>query len=165
MPIKVTPELEEAWLAACGKKANLSNVLKVKILSTGQFIAEHWGVKKAAEFLSGIDVSKQIVQEKLKEGVGVYIQYKGKYQGSWFTQTGLTPDMVGLAEGKRLRKLFTPKSNVTVLRSTAKSIKDTWTPDRLIQSFDPREKKYGQMTSGGGVQYLVPNSGSNMQEL
>ena len=165
MSVNMTPELEEKWLAAAGKKANIANSLKEKIISSGEFIADNLNLSKVEEVLSGIDFSKPVTEVTLKKGKGVYVQFKGKYLGSWFTETGLTPDMVGLAEGKRLRTLFTPKSNAKALKSTARAIKDTWTPNRLIQSFNPRDKKYGQMTQGGGTQYLVLNPSSNMQEI
>jgi hypothetical protein len=84
------------------------------------------------------------------------VQYARQHRGIWFTDTGLTPDLVGLAQGRRTRKLFTPVGAVHALQSTARSIKGTWTPDRLFQSVSPAARgKSGQMTRGGGIQYVV----------
>jgi hypothetical protein len=95
----------------------------------------------------------------------VYVQYVQKHKGVWFTATGLTPDAVGLAGGKRTRKLFAPVGTVPALESTARAIKDTWTADRLFDSIAPAAKgKLGQMTRGGGTQYVVYDK-SRMQEV
>ena len=86
----------------------------------------------------------------------VYVQYVAQHKGVWFTDTGLTPDLIGLAEGRRLRKLFAPLGVVHALQSNARSIKDTWSIDRLFQSVSPAARgKLGQMTRGGGTQYIV----------
>jgi hypothetical protein len=104
--------------------------------------------------LTGIDFSKPVSVVRLPNSI--YVQYEQQHRGVWFTDTGLTPDLVGLADGRRVRKLFTPIGVVHALQSTARSIKDTWTADRLFQSLSPvTQAKMGQMTRGGGIQYVV----------
>ena len=122
---------------------------------------------KACEYLGGIDLSKPVHEIQFLPD-RIYVQYIQKYKGIWFTNTGLTPDHVGIAEGKRIRKLFRPSGNVPALKSVARSIKDVWTADRLIKPLKPEnvsklsEKgkelmnaRQGQLTSGGGTQYIV----------
>jgi hypothetical protein len=108
----------------------------------------------ACERLTGIDFSQPVTVLKLPSSV--FVQYVQKHRGVWFTDTGLTPDLVGLAEGKRVRRLFVPVGAVPALASTARAIKDTWTADRLFQSLSPTTRmKMGQLTRGGGKQYIV----------
>jgi hypothetical protein len=106
--------------------------------------------------LSGIDFSHPVTVVRLPDGI--YVQYQQQHRGIWFTSTGLTPDLVGLAAGRRTRKLFSPRGTVHALQSTARSIKDTWTADRLFESISPAARgRLGQMTRGGGIQYVVPD--------
>ena len=171
----------EAWLAAAGKKKNVSKQVLERIIRAGQFIENTARIKNGAGLLSGIDFSKDVVVlNKLPDRV--YVQYVSKHRGHWFTDTGLAPDLVGIAAGKRKRHLFRAGGSVAALKSRAASVKDTWTVGRLFDLLDPTNpadqakikkhfkgrtpdeikkllvkaaKRMGQMTAGGGTQYFV----------
>ena len=143
------------WMAAAGQTGKCDNV-RARVVTAGEFVEKtpRMDERSACSCLTGIDFSKSVKLVRLPSKV--YVQYLAKHKGMWFTDTGLTPDLVGLAEGKRTRKLFTPVGLVHALKSTARAIKDTWTYDRLFQSIAPTaRKKMGQLTRGGGVQYIV----------
>jgi hypothetical protein len=120
-------------------------------------------VKEASSWLQGIDFSKSVVvcnhlPDKL------YVQFVGKHLGAWFTDTGMTPDQIGLANRRNGPRLFRPAGSVAALESTASSIKDWWSAGRAPDSVVPRAgqdrsgaPRKGQMTRGGGKQYLVIN--------
>lgn len=151
-----TPEEKIArWMQAAGQSGK-SPAVRDRVVTAGEFLEKtaRMTERETSSCLSGIDFSKPVSVVPLPPSV--YVQYVQQHQGVWFTDTGLTPDLVGLAEGKRIRKLFTPAGTVHALKSTARSIKDTWTADRLFQSISPAAKgKLGQMTRGGGTQYIV----------
>jgi len=151
-----TPEDKiDRWMAAAGQQGKGPSV-RQRVVSAGEFLEKttRMSEQEASSCLSGIDFSKPVAVVRLPQSV--YVQYVRGHQGVWFTDTGLTPDRVGLAEGRRTRKLFTPVGVVHALKSTARSIKDTWTADRLFQSISPVAKgKMGEMTRGGGTQYIV----------
>jgi hypothetical protein len=143
------------WMAAAGQAGKIASV-QARVVTAGEFLEKtaRMDERSACSCLTGIDFSKPVKLVRLPPKV--YVQYLAKHKGIWFTDTGLTPDLVGLAEGKRTRKLFTPVGVVHALESTARAIKDTWTHHRLFQSIAPTtKKKMGQLTRGGGVQYIV----------
>ena len=143
------------WVAAAGQTGKAKPVID-RVVTAGEFLERtaRMSEPEACSCLTGIDFSKPVTPVKLTRKV--YVQYVQQHKGIWFTNTGLTPDLVGLAEGRRLRKLFSPVGDVHALECTARSIKDTWTADRLFQSVSPVAKgKLGQMTQGGGAQYIV----------
>lgn len=152
----MTPQDKIArWVQAAGQTGKSQAVID-RVVTAGQFLEGTARMSEAAASgcLTGIDFSKPV--EVVRLPPSVYVQYTQQHMGIWFTDTGLTPDLVGLAEGRRLRKLFKPSGIVHALKSTARSIKDTWTPDRLFQSISPAAKgKMGQTTRGGGTQYIV----------
>src|SRR5262249_53698204 len=95
----------------------------------------------------------------------VYVQYVQQHKGVWFTDTGLTPDAVGLAQLNRKRKLFKPRGSVYALKSTARAIKDRWTAAKLFGPLSSEEKRaIAQETRGGGTQYIVFDK-SAMEEI
>ncbi|MEM0984192.1 MAG: polymorphic toxin type 46 domain-containing protein [Planctomycetota bacterium] len=156
---KPSEEQIAAWLAAAGKSGKVPPAVRDKIITAAQFIENTARQRDASGFLKGIDFSKEVkVLNKLPNKV--FVQYVGKHKGMWFTETGLTPDLVGIAEGsettKRLRKLYKPSGNVAALKSTASSVKDTWTIEKVLKIKDPAVKKK-VMTRGGGTQYIVAN--------
>ena len=180
----------EAWLAAAGKKQNVGKQVLERIIRAGQFIENTARIKNGESLLSGIDFSKDVVVlNKLPDRV--YVQYVSKHRGHWFTDTGLDPDLVGIAAGKRKRKLFRPGGSVAALKSRAASVKDTWTVGRLFDLIDPKNpadqarlkkrfkvqsddemkklvakisRRLGQMTAGGGTQYFVADP-SRMKKI
>jgi hypothetical protein len=106
--------------------------------------------------LRGIDFSKPVqVCNRLPDGI--YVQFVEQHLGSWFMRTGLRPDQVGLSGQGRNRRLYKPVGAVAALESTAAAIKDYWTQKRLLESVDPRSGESGEVTRGGGTQYLVIN--------
>lgn len=104
---------------------------------------------KACECLSGIDFSKSVEVVQLSQKV--YVQYLKKHKGIWFTDTGLTPDLIGLAGKTRKRKLFKPAGSVHALKTSARAINDTWTLKNLF-SLSPEDLNV--QTRGGGTQYI-----------
>lgn len=152
----ITPDDKiDRWMVAAKQKGKGGSVLK-RVIRAGEFLEKNARMREAdaCKCLSGIDFSKDVKVIRLP--IKVYVQYVSKHKGHWFTDTGLTPDAVGLADGKRVRKLFRPSGSIHALQSTARGIKDTWTRDRLFQSLSPdAKKKMGQLTRGGGTQYFV----------
>jgi hypothetical protein len=143
------------WVKAAGQTGKSQSVVD-RVVTAGEFLEKtaRMSEHQACSCLTGIDFSKPVSVVRLPSSV--YVQYVEQHHGVWFTDTGLTPDLVGLADGRRIRKLFTPVGTVHALQSTARSIKDTWTVDRLFQSISPAAKgKLGQMARGGGTQYVV----------
>ncbi len=159
-----TPEDKIArWVEAAGQMGKSCAVLN-RVVTAGEFLEKTGRMSEsgACKCLKGIDFSKPVTAVRLPNSV--YVQYVQQHKGVWFTDTGLTPDKIGLAEGRRIQKLFKPAGTVHALRSTARSIKDTWTVGRLFQSISPAASgKLGQMTSGGGTQYIVPNKSAMKQ--
>jgi hypothetical protein len=98
--------------------------------------------------------------------------------GRWFSVRGVSDRNLGVAEGARKYHVFTLTSDVKVLRSKAAAIADTWTsgrtPDVQVPRRDPkmlrtdakgiREDRSpmvgGELVSGGGVQYYIPEGAS-----
>ena len=152
----MTPQDKIArWVKAAGQTGKPQPVVD-RVVIAGEFLEKTARMSEgdACSCLTGIDFSKPVQVVRLPDSV--YVQYEQQHRGVWFTDTGLTPDLVGLADGRRVRKLFTPLGIVHALQSTARSIKDTWTADRLFQSLSPSARgKLGQMTRGGGTQYVV----------
>ena len=154
------PDKIARWVNTAGQAGKAKPVID-RVVTAGEFLEKtaRMNESEACSCLTGIDFSKPVVVVKLTNSV--YVQYVQQHKGIWFTNTGLTPDLIGLAEGRRLRKLFTPVGVVHALECTSRSIKDTWTADRLFQSISPAARgkfgqiKFGQMTSGGGTQYIV----------
>ena len=152
------------WMEAAGQTGK-SVAVRDRVVTAGEFLEKtaRMNERQASSCLTGIDFSRPVEVVRLPSKV--FVQYVQKHQGVWFTETGVTPDQVGLAEGRRVRKLFTPVGTVHALQSTARAIKDTWTHDRLFQSLSPtQQRKLGQLTRGGGVQYIVFDK-HRMQEL
>jgi hypothetical protein len=143
------------WVLAAGQTGKAQPVID-RVVAAGEFLERTSTMSEAdaCSCLSGIDFSKSVSVVRLPSSV--FVQYVQQHRGVWFTDTGLSPDLIGLAEGRRLRKLFTPIGAVHALKTTARSIKDTWTLDRVFQSISPAARgKLGQMTRGGGTQYVV----------
>lgn len=143
------------WLDAAGQ-LHKSSAVEQRVKTAGEFLEKtaRMTEQEVCSCLTGIDFSKPVTVVRLPNSV--YVQYVQQHKGCWFTDTGLTEDAVGLAEGGRKRKLFVPVGVVHALKSTARSIKDTWTVDRLFQSVSPAARgKLGQLTRGGGTQYIV----------
>jgi hypothetical protein len=148
----------ERWVSAAGQTGK-SQVVIDRVAAAGEFLEKtaRLNEAQACQCLTGIDFSKAVEVVRLPNHL--YVQYVQKHRGMWFTDTGLTPDAVGLADGKRVRTLFKPAGGVVALKSKARAVKDTWTIDRLFQSLSPSSKKkvMGQLTQGGGTQYVVAN--------
>jgi hypothetical protein len=155
-PMGVTPpDKISRWVKAAGQSGKPKPVID-RVVIAGEFLEKtaRMNEANACACLTGIDFSKPVAVVRLPGSV--YVQYVQRHRGVWFTDTGLTPDRVGLAQGRRTRKLFTPRRVVHALRSRARSVKDTWTADRLFQSLPPAARgKLGHMTRGGGTQYVV----------
>jgi len=150
-----SPDKILRWVKAAGQTGKAQPVID-RVVTAGEFLERTARMSEieACSCLSGIDFSRTVSVVRLPSSV--YVQYVQQHKGVWFTDTGLTPDSIGLAEGRRLRKLFEPSGSVHALQTTARSIKDTWTVDRLFQSLSPSSRgKLGQMTRGGGTQYIV----------
>lgn len=149
------PDKVDRWMRTAGQLGK-GPAVRDQVIVAGEFLEKtaRMSERDAADCLSGIDFSKSVEVVRLPQSV--FVQYVEKHKGVWFTDTGLTPDKVGLAEGKRMRKLFTSIRMVHALKSTAAAIKDTWTADRLFLSISPQARgKLGQLTRGGGTQYVV----------
>jgi hypothetical protein len=149
------PDKIARWVRAAGQTGKPQPVLD-RVITAGEFLERTARMSEAdaCSCLTGIDFSMPVTVVRLPQSV--YVQYEQQHRGVWFTDTGLTPDLVGLAEGRRKRKLFTPVGTVHALQSTARSVKDTWTADRLFESVSPAARgRLGQMTRGGGTQYIV----------
>ena len=146
----------ERWMAAAGQTGK-SQAVRDRVVAAGEFLEKtgRMDESSACECLSGIDFSRPVQVVPLPDKL--YVQYVTKHRGIWFTDTGLTPDLVGLAKGNRQRKLFRPAGVVHALRSTARSIRDDWTirPDPGLPLAERR--KLATFTRGGGVQYVVPD--------
>ena len=157
------------WLTAAGKSADTTGPVRDRVIVAAQFIENSCRIPDACDFLRGIDFSKPVTVVR-QLPMGVYVQFAGRHRGAWFTQAGLTPDRVGLAEGQRTRKLFRPIGAVAALESTAQPINDSWTHGRREEHVDPTGSMrrgthvHGQHTLGGGRQYLVIDR-FQMQEL
>jgi hypothetical protein len=151
-----SPEQISGWLAAAGKSANVSSEVRERIIIAGQFIENSMRRTDASSLLRGIDFSKPVrVCNRLPDGI--YVQFVDHHFGSWFTHIGLRPDQVGLAEGQRKPERFRPVGVVAGLESTASAVKDYWTKGVVHESLDPTSGRRGQLTQGGGAQYLVLN--------
>lgn len=152
----ITPDEKiERWIEAAGQ-TNKSPAVEKRVVTAGEFLEKTGRMteQQACSCLTGIDFSQAVTVVRLP--TSVYVQFVQQHKGIWFTDTGLTADEVGLAQGRRIRKLFVPVGVVPALKSSARSIKDTWTADRLFQSISPMARgKMGQMTKGGGTQYIV----------
>lgn len=154
----------ERWLEAAGQSGK-GPAVRQRVVTAGEFLEKtaRMTERDACGCLSGIDFSMSVTVVRLPDSV--YVQFVQQHKGIWFTDTGLTADDVGLAQGRRVRKLFVPSGAVPALKSTARSIKDTWTADRLFQSVSPKSGgRMGQMTQGGGTQYVVFDK-TRMREL
>lgn len=160
---KTPQEKIDRWVAAAGQENKGSKVIE-RVVTAGEFLEKNVRLSEneASKLLKGIDFSKPVDVVKLPQKV--YVQYKVKHKGIWFTDTGLTPDAVGLSGCGRKRTLYRPAGTVPALRCKAMAIKDTWTPNRILETLSPESKRLGQMTSGGGTQYVVGDK-SRMEEL
>ena len=155
----ITPKDKiDRWVKAAGQTGKSKFVID-RVVVAGEFLEKTGRMTEhqACGCLTGIDFSKPVEVVRLPDKV--YVQYVAQHRGIWFTDTGLTPDAVGLAKGQRTRKLFRPSGMVHALKSTARAIKDSWTDGRLEQSVDSKRPgqapMYGQHTQGGGTQYIV----------
>lgn len=118
------PDKIERWMKAAGQSGK-GPAVRDRVIVAGEYLEKtaRMPESEVLGLLAGIDFSKSV--EVVRLPASVYVQYVQKHKGVWFTDTGLTPDLVGLAEGKRTRKLFTPIGIVPALKSTAAAIKDT----------------------------------------
>lgn len=151
----VTPQDKiERWMKAAGQTGK-SDAVKKRVVTAGEFLEKtaRMSEREATSCLSGIDFSKPVEVGLLPNKI--YVQFVKQHVGTWFTDTGLTPDQVGLAKGPRTRELFQPIGAVHALKSTASSIRDTWTikPDPSLSEAEKR--KLATLTRGGGTQYIV----------
>ncbi|MGR8929556.1 MAG: polymorphic toxin type 46 domain-containing protein [Gammaproteobacteria bacterium] len=115
---------------------------------------------KISGHLDGIDFSKPVEVTELPPGKILHqFQVPDAPQGNYYAESGAKPSDLGIADkardwnsGKIVEKqinVYTTNSTVKVLRSTAASIKDTWSiPNETI------------LTNGGATQYFTTSSGS-----
>ena len=151
-----TPEDKiDRWVAAAGQ-SNKGQAVRNRVITAGEFLEKtgRLSEREASGCLTGIDFSKPVQVIRLPDKL--YVQYVIKHKGIWFTDTGLTPDLVGLAKGNRQRKLFRPIGVVFALQSTARSIRDTWTIPAPADATKEQKRKLAVLTRGGGTQYIVP---------
>lgn len=155
----------KAWIEAAGKTSGISGTLLKRIALVANYMSMHG---EAPETIRGIDTSKPIEIVTLAKSA-LYVQYKCRpYKGKWFTNTGVSIRNLGISEGhdgkatrsgkpipKRTRAVFEVTGSVKALKSTARSITDTWTKARDQYKIDPTTGRAGEMVSGGGTQYYV----------
>ncbi len=156
-----TPEaLVTQWMKLAGQEGK-SGAVRERVKIAGEFLVKSAAMneKRTQQCFRGIDFSKQVTAVRLP--AGVYVQYVLGNVGSWFTETGLTPDLVGVSDMKvgdhgRKRTLFVPNGTVHALQSTAQSIRDTWTFKKLYPGADQALiREMAPLTRGGGTQYFV----------
>ena len=150
-----TPEAKiQRWMNAAGQTGK-SQAVRDRVVISGEFLEKtaRMDERSACSCLTGIDFSKPVKVVRLPDKL--YVQYVKQHKGVWFTDTGLTPDLVGLAKGARTRELFRPAGMVHALKSTAGAIRDSWTikPDPSLSTAEKR--KLAELTRGGGTQYIV----------
>ncbi len=106
-----------------------------------------FGEGRIQSHLQGIDFSKPVTLQTIPEGAYVEQWVKGGRVGNYFGPLGQAPEMSGISRGMRTPIGFRANQDVSVLRSHASPITDTWTlgPDYPIN------------TPGGGIQYFTPN--------
>ena len=142
--------------------------------------------KDLTDALRGIDLhaAAPVSVETLKAGTRVTQRVVGEVTqglldagqtrvGRWFSVAGVSDRNLGVAEGYRQYHVFTLTSDVKVLRSKAAAISDVWTPGRSKDVLSPRSKtlrtdtkgireepNHGELVSGGGVQFYIPEGAS-----
>jgi hypothetical protein len=76
----------------------------------------------------GIDFSESVEVVKVAKGTTLYQWVQpGRGAGRYFSYDPLTPEMLGIYAGARQLKRFVVTEDVSVLRSTAAPMLDTWT--------------------------------------
>ena len=108
------PDKVARWVAAAGQTGKSQSVVD-RVIIAGEFLEKtaRMSEQEACSCMTGIDFSKPVAVVRLPNSV--YVQYAQQHRGIWFTDTGLTPDLVGLAQGRRTRKLFAPLGVVFAL--------------------------------------------------
>lgn len=145
----------DRWVTAAGYSTAFVNPsVRERIIIAAKFIENSATRADASSLLQGIDFSCPVeVWNSLPDRV--FVQFVDHHLGFWFTDTGVTPDRIGLSSRGRTRRCFRPRGSVAALKSTAKGIKDHWSESALPMSLHPESGRMGEMTSGGGTQYLV----------
>lgn len=106
------PDKIERWMKAAGQSGK-GPAVRDRVIVAGEFLEKTTRMQESEvlALLSGIDFSKSV--EVVQLPGSVYVQYVQKHKGVWFTDTGLTPDLVGLAEGGRTRNCLPPLVSYT----------------------------------------------------
>ena len=106
-----------------------------------------WADDRIADHVRGIDFTKPVETVTIpKETEVVQWQRPGKPTGNYFAPPGTQASELGIYPGGRDPITYVTNRDVTVLRSTAKDVVDTWSV-----SGQPYQ------TQGGGTQYFVPD--------
>jgi len=173
-------------LSARGFAKNIAPMVRSNVKTVAQFLRSH-GISEGRmlDVLSGIDLHSPVTVEVFKKG-SIVTQYVDEASGvgSWFTRSGGGHGMadIGIAEGKRVLKRFRMTKDVPVLKSNSAAVVDTWTPNRVANSWKPdsrividkagkiditsgtakispsaRKGTYGAEIRGGGTQFYMPS--------
>ncbi len=102
---KIPDSKMQAWLKATSSEGKGQAVLK-RVQLAGEFCERTCRLSETETLnsLSGIDFSSQVLVVRLPKKA--YVQYRSRHPNKWFTDTGLTPDQVGIVKGERQRELF-----------------------------------------------------------
>ena len=109
------------------------------------------------DHLKGVDFKKPVEIVDLSKGKKLsQWQIPGSSQGNYYSEVGVKPEKLGInprAQNRvtkeifaRIPKTYRLKENLSVLKSTANSIKDTWSI-----------KSEPLVVEGGEIQYFTTN--------
>jgi len=143
------------WMEAASLNNDGSAVAR-RVIVVGEFLEKvgQLNDQSLCRCLAGINFQMPVTVVRLPDSV--FIQAVLGEMNVWYTDTGLSPGVVGRAHGGRSRKLFIPICSIPALKITTHSPEDSWTTDRLIRSFAAEAGgRAEQINRGAGNQYVV----------
>jgi len=152
------PEKLACWIQAA-ELPHHSATIEQRVIRAGEFLEITSGLSEedACQLLPSIDYSQPITVARLPDSV--YIRCQDRDHSAWFTDTGLTAEMLKEAGGPRSRSLYRPLGNIAALKSSARDFKDSWEPRHLFHAIaTPQMDQFSRSSRHGGNQFMVLNT-------
>jgi len=156
--------VDQLLIKLMGSTKNVGTLVRQNVKLTAEFLSRK-GIspEKMPEILRGIDLHSPVTIELLTKGTKLTQRVSGS-TGRWFSKRGVSERNLGISSSNRQYQVFEVTQYVEVIQSKAAGISDTWTQGRTRDVYSPNSAagidqpklKAGELTSGGGLQYFIP---------
>lgn len=165
--------VDQMLIKLMGSTKNVGTLVRQNVKVLVEYLSRRGiAADKMPEIMRGIDLHSPIRIETLKKGT-ILTQRVAKETGRWFSKSGVSDRNLGLSSANREYKQFRLTRDVEVIESKAAAIADTWTQGRRLDVYSPNtgqaangaKLKAGELASGGGTQFFIPEGASVVEEV